>query len=394
MTDRQANFWRELTAPFIDDAYKSRSGGKAGDFEYISPRCIQNRLDDVCGPDGWKTQYTVTGNATVCDLEVRAPDGNNSYTWISRSGVGSSFELEDPDFNAKATATAAFKIAASCYGIGRDLYSEGMPQYCADIHGVGATGVPSATPHKRSTEPRQRSEGSNGGGGRDFGFEPPIGKQRGIYPWSCKCRDHFNVDVISKMNAYAKAKGQPFKTNEWTQEFADDCCRAAVEWLKTQPNYAGEFDGAQAQQPSQPPVAAVATSLFGAPAFPGAAAAAVAAGQVRPPWAQQVAALQTPSDNNEGSKLAIVAALKAVTQNNYGRPATDGEIIQSIGYLSASVANGKGHRGEILESLRDCTDGVWVANMLKEANVIMAEAAARATSHGEAAKTTKSEIPF
>jgi hypothetical protein len=44
--------------------------------------------------------------------------------------------------------------------------------------------------------------------------------------------------------------------------------------------------------------------------------------------------------------------------------------------MAAKVANGRGHKGEVLDSLKDCNDPTWLKNILAEANRQIKDAAA------------------
>ena len=82
---------------------------------YITNRAIQQRLDDVCGIDGWKNEYTSTPNdkGTLCGISVKF--GEN---WITKWDGA-----EDTDIEAvKGGLSSAMKRAAVQWGIGRYLY--------------------------------------------------------------------------------------------------------------------------------------------------------------------------------------------------------------------------------------------------------------------------------
>lgn len=81
---------------------------------YITNRAIQQRLDDVCGVDGWKNEYTSTPNdkGTLCGISIKFDD------WITKWDGA-----EDTDIEAvKGGLSSAMKRAAVQWGIGRYLY--------------------------------------------------------------------------------------------------------------------------------------------------------------------------------------------------------------------------------------------------------------------------------
>ena len=49
-------------------------------FTFITARAVMDRLDQVCGWDGWRDEYLPSPNGTgvLCRLSVRLPDGE----WI------------------------------------------------------------------------------------------------------------------------------------------------------------------------------------------------------------------------------------------------------------------------------------------------------------------------
>lgn len=84
---------------------------------YITNRAIQQRLDDVCGVDGWKNEYTSTPNdkGTLCGISILFVDRKE---WITKWDGA-----EDTDIEAvKGGLSSAMKRAAVQWGIGRYLY--------------------------------------------------------------------------------------------------------------------------------------------------------------------------------------------------------------------------------------------------------------------------------
>jgi len=103
----------------------TNKGDKALALAYLDARDVMRRLDEVCGPDGWKDGYVETPSGRIiCTLCVSVNE-----RWIGKSdGAG------DTDFEgAKGAMSDAFKRAAVKWGIGRYLYD------------LGATYVPCET---------------------------------------------------------------------------------------------------------------------------------------------------------------------------------------------------------------------------------------------------------
>lgn len=107
---RDAISWRCQTV--------SKNGDKGLALAYIDARDVMNRLDDVCGPDGWQDRYEVHGSKTLCYLSIRVAD-----EWITKAdGAG------DTDVEAeKGSLSDAFKRSAVKWGIGRYLYDVPAP---------------------------------------------------------------------------------------------------------------------------------------------------------------------------------------------------------------------------------------------------------------------------
>lgn len=118
----------KLKAPFGEEDLEWRvqssgvsASGKiwASVLVYISARAVQNRLDEVFGYDGWKTEYKCFGANSeniICKLSVWSED---KQEWISKED-GSSASNVDP---FKGALSGALKrVASSGFGIGRYLY--------------------------------------------------------------------------------------------------------------------------------------------------------------------------------------------------------------------------------------------------------------------------------
>ncbi len=120
-----ADLFKKLQEPFPLEAHKwrigqtSRDGTKALALCYIDARDVQNRLDDVVGPENWQTEIIETAHGRVlCKLSIRV-DGE----WVSKmDGAGDTgYEGE------KGAISDALKRAAVQWGIGRYLYDLPSP---------------------------------------------------------------------------------------------------------------------------------------------------------------------------------------------------------------------------------------------------------------------------
>tara|TARA_Y100000310_G_scaffold250551_1_gene256797 strand:+ start:116 stop:820 length:705 start_codon:yes stop_codon:yes gene_type:complete len=82
---------------------------------FMNARAVMDRLDEVCGPDGWFDEYTAGPDGGVlCKLHVRGPDG----VWIAKQDGAPATHIEA----VKGGISGALKRAAVRFGVGRYLY--------------------------------------------------------------------------------------------------------------------------------------------------------------------------------------------------------------------------------------------------------------------------------
>lgn len=81
---------------------------------YVTARAIQDRLDEVCGPENWKNEFVAwKGEHQLCGISIRV-DGE----WITKWDGAENTDIEP----LKGGLSSAFKRAAAQWGIGRYLY--------------------------------------------------------------------------------------------------------------------------------------------------------------------------------------------------------------------------------------------------------------------------------
>lgn len=97
---------------------------------YIDARDVMDRLDLVCGPDGWQNRYPHANGKTVCEIGVRC---EGEWIWKSDGAGDTDVEAE------KGALSDAFKRAAVRWGIGRYLY--GLPSPWVDLEKKGRSWV-------------------------------------------------------------------------------------------------------------------------------------------------------------------------------------------------------------------------------------------------------------
>lgn len=97
---------------------KEKTKGMA--LAYIDARTVMDRLDSVCGPDGWQNNYTpAPGNALICNLGVLMPAGE----WVWKADGAGATDVE----GEKGMMSDALKRSAVRWGVGRYLYELGSP---------------------------------------------------------------------------------------------------------------------------------------------------------------------------------------------------------------------------------------------------------------------------
>lgn len=92
---------------------KDKSKGLAA--AYVTARAIQDRLDDVFGPGGWKNEYRAgPDGGVICRIHFRNDEGE----WVWREDGAENTNIEA----VKGGLSGALKRAGSALGIGRYLY--------------------------------------------------------------------------------------------------------------------------------------------------------------------------------------------------------------------------------------------------------------------------------
>jgi hypothetical protein len=82
---------------------------------YINNRAIQQRLDDICGPENWSNEYAPApnGNGTLCGISILVND-----RWVTKHDGAENTDIEP----IKGGLSNSMKRAAVQWGIGRYLY--------------------------------------------------------------------------------------------------------------------------------------------------------------------------------------------------------------------------------------------------------------------------------
>lgn len=132
--------WQRLSAEFdpadvsfrVQSTYERNGKTQAVCVAYIDARNVANRLDSVCGPDGWSFDWQPV---VTTSSAVMAAKGTLTIAGISKSDVGDAGQTEP----TKASVSDALKRSAVLWGIGRYLYS--LPMMHAEVEKRGNSWV-------------------------------------------------------------------------------------------------------------------------------------------------------------------------------------------------------------------------------------------------------------
>jgi hypothetical protein len=123
----------KLATPFPPEAVSWRVGSTNADktkgmaLAYIDSRDVQNRLDEVCGPENWQVRFPWSdGKALACEIGIRI-DGE----WVWKGDGAGATDVEAD----KGRFSDAFKRAAVHWKIGRYLYDLDSPWVALEAAG-------------------------------------------------------------------------------------------------------------------------------------------------------------------------------------------------------------------------------------------------------------------
>lgn len=131
----EAGDLKRLAEPFptADIEWRIQRAGTKDDkawamvLAYVTNRAIQDRLDDVCGPEGWRNEFAAgPGGGVLCGLSVFVGD-----EWITKWDGSDNTDVEA----VKGGLSGAMKRAAVQWGVGRYLYN--LDANWANVHGGG-----------------------------------------------------------------------------------------------------------------------------------------------------------------------------------------------------------------------------------------------------------------
>ena len=112
-----------LKRPFAPHKLRWRKGGGSKELVYITARDVMDRLDEVCGINGWQTNFDYIGDRMICKLSIRFYHKTEEVSKFTSSWITKSDGADDSNIEgAKGGISDALKRAAVQFGIGRYLY--------------------------------------------------------------------------------------------------------------------------------------------------------------------------------------------------------------------------------------------------------------------------------
>lgn len=112
--------FRALRADEVECRVQMVKGNGLTLLLYKDARVDQNVLDETVGPERWQKRYEVVNGNLFCSVGIRVFwEDEKKSEWIWKQDVG----VESYSDKEKGEASDAFKRAAFCWGIGRELYT-------------------------------------------------------------------------------------------------------------------------------------------------------------------------------------------------------------------------------------------------------------------------------
>jgi hypothetical protein len=401
MQPHQLEFWSALLAPFPEHLLSHTTrGGK--NLTYIDKRAIMNRLDSVCGMDGWYPEYEATARGYKCRLHIRIPT-ETPGTWIfmvREDGAGfeemGSYNKQtneweaDVDNDEKSGYTNALRRAAQdAWGIGRYLYNKGIPSFLdpnarafdpapATNATVAPQPPPTAsvpatqfTPSQPQFQPQAPAQQSPPRPQYDNFRIPKAGK--GVYGWARSMETHYQTSIFEAMVAGAIQNGFTKYSPEWPEELAHKLVWDAIRYITTLPNYKGEFE---------PLIAETKRTL----AETAAPATRPAAAPTAPPIAASPELPKLRSD--------LVDELRTFLERQTGTAPDPTALKAAFQHVSSKCADSGGEIGKQADSLSTLSDGTWIGNMITFVKRQKAELEAAMGKQAGAGNQGDPNIPF
>jgi hypothetical protein len=144
----------DLALPFAEEEieWRVQQAGESSNgriwvlvVPYVTNRAIQQRLDDVCGPENWRNEFLPgPGGGVMCGIGIRVPVLTTNRTtgevietqeWLVKFDGAENTKGMDGDAAIKGGYSAAMKRAAVQFGVGRYLYA--LEETFGEVHERG-----------------------------------------------------------------------------------------------------------------------------------------------------------------------------------------------------------------------------------------------------------------
>jgi hypothetical protein len=218
-----------LAAPFGAREVKSRpQGGRQ--LAYITARTVMNRLDTVLGPASWHDDYSPLENSVICRLTIVLPDGSA----VTKCDAGGHAGMADSGDDDKSAFSDAFKRAAVKFGVGRELYGDGVADLrggetaLREDHGLlrenATIAMAPATANGRAGNGDPGRSNGNGhangnGNGRSIGHADGAPVPRtgaAMYRWVKDREEEHGVGLLKYLNGWGKLQADfPGRIVDW-----------------------------------------------------------------------------------------------------------------------------------------------------------------------------------
>lgn len=132
---------------FLPKGMKGGAGERhfAMAIPYVDIAFVRQRMDDACGPFGWKSEAKEVNGLSFCGISIRSPETGE---WISRWDTGQDDAWHDNEkgkrvegekfsMGARGIFSISFKRAAYQWGVGRDVLAMRVFRCECDTYDAG-----------------------------------------------------------------------------------------------------------------------------------------------------------------------------------------------------------------------------------------------------------------
>ena len=121
----------------------SKKTGKALAAAYITNRAVQQRFDDIVGPENWHNEFRPgPQGGVVCGISVRVERASGDADWVTKWDGAGNTDIEA----VKGGLSDSMRRAAVQWGVGRYLYA--FPQQWVPVDDYGKFSQPPRIPRE------------------------------------------------------------------------------------------------------------------------------------------------------------------------------------------------------------------------------------------------------